>query len=79
MKQIHLEIRFTKQYLVQNLLEKRKGRALADDHLVKEISLLREVLQQFILGHPNKILALSDLILVGCNDLRFEEEALAKP
>ena len=48
----------------------------ADDHLVQEVGLLREVLEQFILGHPNKIITLLDLKLVGRYNLRFKEEAL---
>lgn len=56
----------------------QKSRASVDDHLVKEASFLRKVLQQFILRHPNIIITLSNLKLVGCNHLRFEEEALMK-
>lgn len=50
----------------------------ADDHLVKKFSLLWKIFHQFILGHPNMILALPDIILVGCNYLRFKEESLTK-
>lgn len=50
----------------------------ADNHLAKEFSLLRKILQQFILGNPNKILTLPNLKLGCCNHLRFKEEALKK-
>jgi len=48
----------------------------ADDHLVQEFSLLRKVFQQFIFGHPDKIITFSNIKFVGCNNLGFEEEAL---
>lgn len=48
----------------------------ANDHLAKEISLLRKVLHQFILCHPDKILALPNVQLVRCNHLRLEKELL---
>lgn len=50
----------------------------ADDHLIKELSFLRKILQQFILGHPNKILTLLNVELVGCNHLRLEKELLKR-
>lgn len=52
--------------------------SLADDHLVKKFSLFRKILQNLILGHPNKILTLLNFELVGCNHLGLEEESLTK-
>lgn len=48
----------------------------ADDHLIEERSLIGEVLDQFILGDPRKVAALSNAVLVGAHHLRFEEESL---
>lgn len=50
---------------------------LADDHFVKKFSLLRKIVQNFILGHPSKILTLPNFELVGCNHLGLEEESLS--
>ena len=47
----------------------------ADDHLLKKFSVFRKILQQFILGHPDEILALSNIKLVGVNQLSLEEES----
>jgi len=50
----------------------------ANDHLVKKFSLLRKILHQFILRHPDKILTLCNVELVFSNYLRLKEEPLAE-
>lgn len=55
--------------------KKRVGDS-ADDHFVKEVGFLRKVFYQFIFGHPDKVLTLPNVKLVGCNHLRFEKELL---
>lgn len=48
----------------------------ANDHLVEELSFLRKIFHQLILGHPNKIITLPNFQLVRCNHLRLEKELL---
>lgn len=50
----------------------------ADYHLLKKFSSLWKIFHQFILGHPNIILALPNAILVGRNHLGLKEEPLTK-
>ena len=50
----------------------------ANDHLVEELSLLREELQKLIFGNPHKILAVTYVVLGRCYYTAFEEEPLHK-
>lgn len=48
----------------------------ANDHIVEEISLLREDFQKLIFGYPQKVLAVTYVVFRCCYYTAFEEEPL---